>query len=499
MTIPFAEYTRYDALGLAELVRTREISPVELVDTAIAHIEAVNPRLNAMIHPMYESARAAAGRPLPGGPFTGVPFLLKDLVAVIAGVPISAGSRAVHGLVPDYDCTLIERYRAAGLIFVGKTNTPELGLTPTTEPVLFGPTHNPWDLSRSPGGSSGGSAAAVAARLVPVASGSDGGGSLRIPASACGVIGLKPSRGRNPVGPDRGDLWSGLAAEHVISRSVRDSAAMLDVTAGPDPGAPYHAPPPARPFLDEVGAEPGRLRVAFTARSLLGTQVSRECADGVAQTARLLADLGHEVEEAAPGVDREPVMLAYLIIVCVQVAAELDEIAAARGRPVAALVEPVTRAMDQMGRSVRATEIEAATRVLHRASRKLGAFFERYDVLLTPTLPVPPVATGGLQPTRFELGLLRAMSKVGAGSWLRRLGLMERMAPKVFEYIGFTALFNITGQPAVSLPLSWSASGLPLGMQLVARYGGEATLFRLAAQLEAARPWADRCPPVCAA
>jgi amidase len=498
MTTPFPEYDRHDALGLAELVRTRQVSAAELVETAIAHIEAINPRLNAVIHAMYDHARAAAAQPLPSGPFAGVPFLVKDLVSEVAGVPFNAGSHALHGYVPDHDSHLMARFRAAGLILVGKTNTPEFGLVPVTEPALFGPTHNPWDLTRSPGGSSGGSAAAVAARLVPMASGGDGGGSLRVPASACGVIGLKPSRGRTPVGPDRGELWSGLAGEHVISRSVRDTAAMLDATAGPDPGAPYHAPPPARPFLDEVGADPGRLRIAYTTRSLLGTAVAPECVEATTRTARLLADLGHEVEEVAPTVDREPVVLAYLLLVCVHVAADVEEIATLRGRRFAAQVEPATRAMELVGRSARAHELEAAMRVLHRATRKVGAFFERHDVLLTPTLPMLPVTTGSMQPTRFELGMLRAIGAMRAGSWLRRMGMLEKIAAKVFEYVGFTAIFNVTGQPAVSLPLAWSPEGLPIGMQFVARYGDEAMLLRLAAQLEAAQPWADRRPPVCA-
>lgn len=498
MTTPFAEYTRYDGLGLAELVRNRDVSPAELVETAIGHIEAVNPQLNAVIHTLYDQARAAAARPLPPGPFSGVPFLLKDLVALIAGVPISAGSRAIHGLVPDYDSTMIERFRAAGLVFVGKTNTPELGVAVVTEPELYGPTHNPWDLKRSPGGSSGGSAAAVAARLVPVASGSDGGGSLRIPASACGVFGLKPTRGRTPCGPDRGDLWSGLAIEHVISRSVRDSAAMLDVAAGSDPGAPYHAPAAARPFLDEVGVDPGRLRIAFTTRSLLGSHVARECVDGVEQTARLLADLGHDVEEAQPTIDRGPFVHGFLTIVAVQVAAELDELSRFRRQSLAGLIEPITRALELFGRSVTAPELEGTMRLLHRASRTIGAFFGQYDVLLTPTLSTPPLLTGGLQPTPVEHAMLRTMSVLRAGSLMKRFKLIEKMAPKVFDYAGFSAVFNVTGQPAMSVPLVWSQDGLPIGMQFAGRYGDEATLLRLAAQLEAARPWADRCPPVCA-
>lgn len=498
MSSLLSEYTSHDALGLAALVRDRQVAPSELVEAAIAAIAAVNPRLNAVVHPMYERARAVAAGPLPGGPFAGVPFLLKDLLAVIAGVPLSAGSRAVHGLVPDHDSELVERTRAAGLVFVGKTNTPELGLAPVTEPALFGPTANPWDLTRTPGGSSGGSAAAVAARMVPMAGGSDGGGSLRIPASACGVFGLKPTRGRNPAGPDRGELWNGLAAEHVITRSVRDSAAMLDATAGPDHGAPYHAPPPARPFLGEVGADPGRLRVAFTTRSLLGSHVDRDCVAGVEETARLLEDLGHQVEDAAPPVERVPFMRAFLTVISVQVTAELDEIAALRGRPVNGMVEPATRGLDMIGRCVTAAEHEAALRYLHRASRRIGAFFADHDVLLTPTLGQPPVRIGALQPRSVEQLALRVMDLLRAGPVMKRLRAVEWLAPRVFDFIGFTPVFNVTGQPAMSVPLAWSRDGLPIGMHFAARYGDEATLFRLAAQLERARPWADRRPPICA-
>lgn len=496
---PFPEYTHHDALGLAALVRDRQVSPAELAEAAIAAIEAVNPRLNAVVHPMYDHARVAAARPLPAGPFTGVPFLIKDLLAVIQGVPMSAGSRAVHGLVPDHDSELIERTRAAGLVLVGKTNTSELGLAPVTEPVLFGPTANPWDTARTPGGSSGGSAAAVAARMVPMASGSDGGGSLRIPAAACGVFGLKPTRGRNPAGPDRGELWSGLAVEHVITRSVRDSAAMLDATAGPDHGAPYHAPPPERAFLGEVSADPGRLRVAFTTRSMLGSHVDRDCVAGVEQTARLLEELGHRVEEAAPALERVPFMRAFLAVISVQVAADLDEIALLRGRPVSGLVEPATRGLDMIGRCITAAEHEAALRYLHRASRGIGAFFADHDLLLTPTLGSPPVRIGALQPRSVEQVVLRVMGLLRAGPVMKRLRALEWVAPRIFDFIGFTPVFNVTGQPAMSVPLVWSRDGLPIGMHFVARYGDEATLFRLAGQLERARPWADRRPPICAA
>ncbi|WP_428268493.1 amidase [Haliangium sp.] len=494
----FAEYTHYDGLGLAELVRTKQVSPAELVEAAIERIEAVNPRLNAVIHAMYDQAREAVAQGVPDGPFVGVPCLLKDLLAACAGVPMRGGSRALEGFVPERDSELVRRYKAAGLVIVGKTNTPELGLAPVTEPQVFGPTHNPWDPSRSPAGSSGGSAAAVAARMVPLAGGSDGGGSIRMPASACSVFGLKPSRGRMPVGPERSEVWHGLVSEHMLTRSVRDCAAALDVAAGPEPGAPYLAPPPARPFLDEVGADPGSLRIAYSTQSLLGSQVDRDCVAGVEQTAALLTELGHTVEEAAPNLDRAEFMRAYLGTVSVDLATDLDELSALLGRKVADEVEPATRALALIGQTTRALDFEASLRTLHRVSRQVGGFFERYDLLLTPTMPRPPIKTGALSPNVVERTLLRAVGTLRAGSIMQRIGMVDQMAAKLFEFMSFTPLFNVTGQPAMSVPGVWNQDGLPIGMHFAARMAEEATLLRLAAQLEQARPWADRRPQVSA-
>ena len=495
----FAEYSEYDGLGLAELVRRKEVAPTELVEAAIRAIEAIDPRLDAVVHKMYDQARQTAADPLPDGPFRGVPFLLKDLLNWVAGVPSTGGSRALRDFVADHDSELVRRFRAAGLVFVGRTNTPELGLMPVTEPALFGPTANPWDPARTPSGSSGGSAAAVAARMVPLASGSDGGGSIRTPASACGIFGLKPTRGRNPAGPFLGEIWHGAVAEHVLTRSVRDSAAMLDATAGPDVGAPYFAPPPARPFLDEVGAAPGTLRIAFTTASLLGRHVHRDCVDAVHQTAALLEDLGHQVTEAAPTLDREAFLRAYVTMICCETATELDEIAAAAGPRKANHVELVTRVMARVGRATRADELSLCLRYLQREARRIAAFFETYDLLLSPTLAQPPLPTGALRPSPVETTILRAIDAAGVGAVLKRLPIIQALSAKVFDFSGYTAVFNVTGQPAMSVPLAWNDQGLPIGMHFAARYGDEATLFRLAAQLEAARPWAHRRPPICAA
>jgi amidase len=369
---------------------------------------------------------------------------------------------------------IVKRFKAAGVIVVGKTNTPEYGLVPLTEPELFGPTNNPWDLTRTPGGSSGGSAAAVAACIVPLAHGGDGGGSIRIPASCCGLFGLKPSRGRNPTGPDLAEVWQGLACDHVLTRSVRDSAAMLDATAGPDVGAPYYAPPPSRPFLDEVGTDPGKLRIAFASKPFLPAVVHDDCVRGVEATAKLCQDLGHGVEEAAPQIDGEAFAGAFLTMTCVETGADIEEAEILLGRKATPSdFEPGTWGAAMWGKQIAAPEYSRAIRLLKRTARQIGRFFEEYDILLTPTLAMPPVVTGTLQLTE------------------------EEGADAILAFIPFTPVFNATGQPAMSVPLYWNDEGLPIGMHFASRYGDEATLFRLAGQLEQASPWFDRIPPIC--
>jgi amidase len=486
----FAEYSNLDGLAIADLVRRREVTPIEVLEAAIARTDHLNPELNAIIHRMDDRARAVARRPLPDGPFAGVPFLVKDLIQYVAGEPYRAGSRALASFVPDHDTELVTRFRRAGLVLFGKTNTPEFGLTPFTEPVLFGPSRNPWDPDRTTGGSSGGSAAAVAAGLVPLAGGGDGGGSIRIPASCCGVFGLKPTRGRTPAGPDVGELWQGAVVDHALTRSVRDSAALLDATAGPDPGAPYFPPPPVRPYRDEVGADPGRLRIAVTTTPWLGKTVHPDCEAAVADASRLLTDLGHELVPASPAIDGPAYSRAFLVLICSELAADLAELPALTGTPVRrADFEPATWALGLLGQALRAEELSLARRVLGRVNRELGRFFAGYDALLTPTIAVPPWPIGALQPKPHERMLLSFLGALGSGRLIRAMDLLDQLAGQVFDAVPYTPPFNTSGQPAMSVPLHWNREGLPIGVQLVGRYADEATLFRLAGQLEAARPW----------
>jgi len=494
----FAEYEQFDALGLAELVRRREVSPRELVQAAIERIDARNPRLNAVIHRLYEDAFAAADGPGGTGPFAGVPFLLKDLVSWYAGAPVRSGSRILDGFIAPHDTEIVRRYRRSGVIILGKTNTPEFGLTPFTEPVLFGPTRNPWDPARTPGGSSGGSAAAIAAGMVPMAGGGDGGGSIRIPASCCGLFGLKPTRGRTPTGPIEGELWDGAVVEHVLTRSVRDSAAMLDAISGGEPGSPYVAPLPERPFLEEVGADAGRLRIAYTERPLLGESMHEDCRVALRDTVALLESLGHTVVEASPPLDREEFLHSFLLMVCGQADADLGDAEAATGKRASpANVEITTWVLALLGRSYSAASMARARRHLERTTRAVGRWFDGYDVdvLLTPTLTTPPFEIGALQPPPHELAALQALGRARAGAVLRLAGALDKAAKRVFDWIATPPLFNITGQPAMSVPLAWNSAGLPIGMHFAGRFGDEATLFRLAGQLEEARPWFAIRPP----
>ncbi|MDI6857535.1 MAG: amidase [Dehalococcoidia bacterium] len=471
-----SDLTSLDATAQADLVRRKEVKPIELVDATIERIERVNPQLNAVILPLYDRARQAAEGPLPQGPFTGVPYLLKDIIASYAGVPLTSGSAFTKDFVPDHDSELVCRLKKAGLIIVGKTNTPELGILPTTEPRLFGPTRNPWDTTRTTGGSSGGSAAAVASGVLPMAHANDGGGSIRIPASCCGVFGLKPTRARNPLGPDLGDIQSGLVVEHAVTRSVRDSAALLDATCGPDVGDPYWAPPPARPFIEEVGADPGRLRIAFTTKTLTGADVHPDCAAAVEDAAALCQELGHEVSEGAPEINIEALTPAFMVLWAAGCAANIDGVALLTGRvPTPDQFEPLTWALAEQGRLQSAPAYVLSVGILQRVARDIARFFLDYDLWLTPTLAEPPVPLGSFDspPENPLLGMIRAG-----------------------EFVPFTPICNVTGQPAMSVPLYWNAEGLPVGTHFVARFGDEATLFRLAAQLEEARPWANRHPPV---
>lgn len=472
-----SEFDKYDGMALAEHVRKREVQPIELVDAAIARMERLNPKLNAVVTPLFEEARSIARGPLPDGPFTGIPFLVKDLGAggTLAGVRMTLGTAFMKQFAPDHDSELVKRFKRSGLIIVGKTNTPELGILPTTESRFLGPCRNPWDLNRTTGGSSGGSAAAVAAGFVPMAHANDGGGSIRIPASCCGLFGLKPTRARNPLGPDFGDLFSGLVADHAVTRSVRDSAALLDATSGPDLGDPYWAPAPARPFLQEIGENPGKLRVAFTSKSPFNSPFHPDCVQAVSDAAKLCASLGHEVEEAVPGLPMEMIVQSFMVLESAGCAFTIDSLSFVTGKSLRPeLFESLTWALYQMGKKQDASAYLLALALLQRFSREVARFFLRYDVLLTPTLSEPPLPLGTFDsPPEDPLRGLRVAEK----------------------FIPFTPLCNITGQPAMSIPLHWNAEGLPVGVHFIGKFGDEATLFRLAAQLEEARPWGQRFPP----
>lgn len=477
------ELGRLDALDQAELVRRGDATPRDLVDAAIARIERLDSRVGAIILPAFDRARRRADeltrRTANGAPFFGVPILMKDLGGQEAGAPCHMGMRFLKeaGYIEPTDSHAATRLQHAGFISLGRTNTPELGLLPTTEPVAYGATHNPWNLAHSAGGSSGGAAAAVAAGLVPVAHASDGGGSIRIPAAHCGLVGLKPTRGRCSFGPLVGERWAGCSCELVVSRSVRDTAALLDVMAGAMPGDPYCAPPPRRPFREEIGAPVERLRIGLLTSAPRGdVEVHPDCVAAAQHAARLLEELGHAVEESHPQAlaDVEAIR-SFVTVITSNTAHALDAASEKVGRPIGAGdVEPLTWALAETGRRATATRYLAAVDHIHAFGRRVAAWWsEGFDLLLTPTTGQPAPRLGVLSSPPEE-----------------PLQAFMRSAP----FGVFTSSFNMTGQPAMSLPLHMNASGLPVGVQLVAAYGREDVLLRVAAQLEQVRPWRDRWP-----
>jgi len=471
-----SELMRLDAMAQAELVRKGEISATELVEASIAQIERLNPEINAVVTPMFDIAREVAKQPLSDGPFAGVPLLLKDMLAEYAGTRMTEGSRFLKDHISSHDTELVARYRRAGFIVVGKTNTPEFASKPTTEPELFGASRNPWDPSRSTGGSSGGSAAAVAAGMAAAGHANDGGGSIRAPAAWCGLVGLKPTRGRNPLGPDYGDMGAGLIHEHVVTRTVRDTAAILDVTAGPDLGAPYYAPPPLRPFIEEVGADPGKLRICFSTRPVMGTEISPECEQAVRDAAALCAELGHRVEEDPPTMKIDPDRFnrAFTTVWLGTVAWAIRDWARKTGQtPSEEMFEAHTWKMFTLSAKNDSSDLFTAIQDMQAMSREIAGHYDPFDVWLTPTLTQPPQPLGFLD---FDPENPRQATQ--------RMGDIPR----------FTAVANFTGQPGITLPLYATSEGLPIGIQLLGRYGDEATILRLSAQLEAAKPWVDRWP-----
>jgi amidase len=491
------DYGSCDATELARRVRDGEVSAEDLVELAIAAIERVNPTLNAVVHRMYDEARAAARRVLPDAPFRGVPMVVKDFDGFVAGAPFTASSRLLEGFVPDHDSEAIARLRRAGLVFAAKTNCPELAILGTTEPQWRGPARNPFDTQRSTGGSSGGSAALVAARAVPVGHGGDGGGSLRIPASHCGLVALKTSRGRVPLGPDWGEGWGGYVQWGVLTRSVRDSAALTDVMAGPMPGEPYAAPPLPRPLREEVDRDPGAVRIAFHDGPLLAETQHADHTAAVRRVAAQLEALGHHVEPACPKIDRGALTRAYFTQVAVGIAAEIDDFARLSGRtPAPELFEPGTWFMAQVGRATSALELQHARDAAQAAGFAMAAFHEKHDLLLCASVAQPQVKIGELDLGAAERAGLFALRKLPSAAVLRVV--MEQLGPKFLALTPNTQLFNQTGQPAISLPLSRTSAGLPLGVQLAAPLGREDLLVRIAAQLEAAHPWRDLRPAVTA-
>ncbi|MEL6963181.1 MAG: amidase [Pseudomonadota bacterium] len=469
----------HDGLSLGERVKAGDLTAVEAVEAAIHRIESANDTLNAVVTKIYDRALDAAKAAKADGPFAGVPFLLKDLGGALADVPFTGGSRFFRDDCPPADSVLVQRYKSAGLIPLGRTNTPEFGLNASTEPVLFGATHNPWDITKSPGGSSGGSAASVAAGFVPLAHASDGGGSIRIPASCCGVFGMKTTRGRNTMAPYLGESLAGCSVEHVVSRSVRDSAAALDATAGPSIGDPYLAPPNDRPFLDESKIDPKRLRIAIASEAFNGTPVHPDCVVATERAGVLCEQLGHIVEPASPRFDAARLDRDYNALFSISASANIRQRAKFVGRELDPdKFERVTWAMMAKAETFSATDYVQLLNGLHSMSREICGFFEHYDLLLTPTLAQPPVPLGHLDMMMDDL---------------------DAYVDRLWRFASFTYQFNVTGQPAMSVPLFWNDDDLPIGVQFVGNYGDEATLFQLAGQLERAAPWHDRYPSVFAA
>ncbi len=428
-----------------------------MCEEAITRIDRINPKINAVIYRMDNLARAAAKGPIPTGSFSGVPFLCKDLVSAIAGVPMNKGSKSCRNYVPTQDSEMARRHKAAGLIVLGKTNTPEFGLMGITEPDLHGPTRNPWNIDHTPGGSSGGSAAAVAAGFVPIASGGDGGGSIRIPSSCCALFGLKVTRGRNPLGPEAGEIWQGAEVEGALTRSVRDCAAILDATNGADPGAPYILPKSVRPYLTDAGKDPGPLKIAFTVESPFKTKIHPECIEAVRNAAKLLSSLGHIVEEAQPDIDGESLGKSYIMMYFGEVAADIEELKSVVGRPLNHHdTEEATWALNLLGKTFSAGDFVLAMRQWNTFSRQMAKFHETYDLYLTPTIATLPLRIGELQQKPVEQLFLKIINSMNMGKLLKATGIADIMATKGLSKMPFTQLANLTGQPAMSVPLHWS-------------------------------------------
>lgn len=490
----FDEYRSHDALALAQLVQKGEVSAGELVDAAVARAEAVNPALNAIIYPLYQQARQRAGQEL-SGPFAGVPFLLKDLYQELAGVPAAYGCKALkqQAKPSPFSTEITQRWLQAGLLPIGRTNTPEFGAKAITEPEAWGATRNPWNTQHVPGGSSGGSAAAVAAGVVPMAGANDGGGSIRIPAGHCGLFGLKPGRGRTPWGPHFSEALQGAAINHVVTRSVRDSAALLDATHGPETGSFFVIKPPERSYLEECQREPGKLKIGYSTRSPIGTEVDPEAVQAVENTARLLESLGHEVEEGEPAINGMQLARDFMVMWFGNVATTVDAVKRETGCGTGGF-ELDTLIMAAFGHATRASEFAQSAVNWNEYSRALSEFHQRYDLWLSPTMARPPAQVGQIATPQWQQNAANMLLKMGLSRVILKTGIIEQMVQENLQWVPYTQLGNMTGTPGMSVPMHWTAQGLPLGVQFMAPPCGEGLLFRLAAQLEQAQPWADRWP-----
>jgi amidase len=492
----FQDYLAHDATALAALVARGEATPAELLELALARLRQVQVALNPVCRPMEQEARARIAGEALRGPLAGVPFLIKDCAQDYAGLPTSYGSRAMLRILPAEHAAVVRRYLEAGLVIFGKTTTPEFALKAVSDSQAFGRVSNPWNPEHTPGGSSGGAAAAVAAGIVPMAAANDGGGSIRIPAACCGLFGLRPSRGRVSQGPGIGEVWFGANSEGVVSRSVRDTALALDVLQGAEPGDPFAIPAPAEPYVDAMRRPPGRLRIGFTTASPIGTEVHAEAVAAVADAACLLEGLGHHVEEAAPDIDGQALARSYIHVYFGQVPAIMARARAAGATN--AEFEPLTRVLETLGRATSASALTTELMKWNEPARALARFHRRFDLLLTPTLAHPPVRHGAGDPPPAQRLALDMLDRTGLLGLLARFGALDRTIDQIardsLQYVPFTQLANLTGTPAMSVPLHWTADGLPLGVQFVAPFGREDLLLQLAAQLEQARPWFGRLP-----
>ncbi|TQR18317.1 amidase [Psychrobacillus soli] len=472
----FVEYSNYDAMGLASLVRNKEVTPQELKKASLEGIKKINPAINAVVEVLSEMADEEIQKGLPDGPFKGIPFLIKESSAQAAGVTVNLGSSFGQGVTINSDTNLMKRFRKAGLVTVGTSATPEFAFNFTTESVFHGPTRNPWDTNLSAGGSSGGAAAAVAVGIVPIAHANDGAGSIRQPAAVNGLVGLKPTRGRIPHGPNRSEILNGLSNEFAITKSVRDSAALLDSIGGPDIGASHWTESPKRPYVSELGNKPRKLRIAWMSSPLNNAPVDKECTTALYKTIQLCEDLGHELVEASPKINAEQQLLATLRIWAANITRSIDRLAESLKRtPSAVNLEASNWALYQYGQQLKAVELMEAFEINNLVSRTVGEFYIEHDVILTPSIAQLPWPIGKLDANDSSLNA-------------------EQWTEKMMAYAPFTNLFNTTGQPAISLPLGWSVKGLPIGMQFAGRFADETTLFQLAAQLEEAQPWKDKRP-----